>query len=173
MVCGHTSCGGVNAALANQKLGLIDAWLMPLRSLRKRLARELEGLSPTERGLRMVEANVRQGVQTLKENADVIDAMRDRGVVVHGLVYDVACGELKELDIEEAEAEGKDRVEAFETSADGAKPKGKEDEKPKKEAAGVGGSEQVHKHEAVGGAAHGGIPKREIGNGSVGAVGGA
>jgi hypothetical protein len=138
-----------------------------------RLAREMEGLSQTERALRLVEANVRQGVQTLKENADVIDAMRDRGVVVHGLVYDVACGELKELEIEEGEGEGRERVEAFGTSADGRKPKGKEDEKPKQETAWVGGSEKVKKDEAVGGTAHGGIPKREIGGGNVGAVGGA
>ncbi|CAD6575778.1 MAG: hypothetical protein ASARMPRED_007463 [Alectoria sarmentosa] len=117
VVCGHTSCGGVNAALANQKLGLIDAWLTPLRKLRaeNKPAWDKEGLSDKERTVKLVEANVRQGVQTLKENAEVIDGMRERGVVVHGLVYDVGSGELRELEIEEEELEGKKREEAFET----------------------------------------------------------
>lgn len=155
-----------------------------------RLAREMEGLSQSERALRLVEANVRQGVQTLKENADVIDAMRERGVVVHGLVYDVASGELKELEIKEGEGEGRVRVEAFGTRAGGEGKKGeekpqKEEEKPKKETAGVGGSEKVDEgyesmakggmknDEAVGGTAHGETKKHGAGGGNVGAVGGA
>ncbi len=117
VVCGHTGCGGVKAALGNQKLGLIDAWLVPLRELREReIGREgWEGLGDKERAERLVEANVRRGVQTLKGNAEVIEGMRERGVKVHGLVYDVACGELREVKIEEDEAEGKKRLEAFAT----------------------------------------------------------
>lgn len=105
----------MNAALANQKLGLIDAWLTPLRKLRAENAEEWKGLSESERAVRLVEANVRQGVQTLKENAEVIKAVEERGVDVHGLVYDVGCGELRELEIEEEEVKGKLRKEAFET----------------------------------------------------------
>lgn len=107
----------MSAALANQKLGLIDAWLMPLRKLRRECKAEWdkEGLGEKERVGRLVEKNVRMGVQTLKENADVIEGMRERGVVVHGLVYDVGSGELRELDIVEEEHEGKKREEAFAT----------------------------------------------------------
>ena len=91
--------------------------MTPLRKLRREHAEgwDREGLSDKERLLRLVEANVRQGVQTLKENAEVIDGMRERGVVVHGLVYDVGSGELRELEIEEEEHEGKKRVKAFAT----------------------------------------------------------
>lgn len=90
---------------------------MPLRKLRaeNKPKWDEEGLGEKERTVRLVEANVRQGVQTLKENAEVIDGMRERGVAVHGLVYDVGSGELRELDIEEAEHEGKKREEAFGT----------------------------------------------------------
>lgn len=116
VVCGHTSCGGVNAALANQKLGLIDAWLTPLRKLRAQNAKDWEGLEGPDRALKLVEANVKQGVQTLRENAEVIDAVKERGLVVHGLVYNVASGELRELECEEEEEVGKVREEAFRTA---------------------------------------------------------
>ena len=128
VVCGHTSCGGVNAALGNQKLGLIDAWLMPLRTLRKQYAKHWQGLSQKDKVMKLVEANVQQGVKTLKENPDVIDAMRERGLRVHGLVYDVGSGELKELEVEESEEEQRGRIEAFETGEGGKK---EEEKKPK------------------------------------------
>lgn len=115
VVCGHTSCGGVAAALGNARLGVIDAWLAPIRKLREahKARWDEEGLSDADKARRLVEANVRQGVQTIKENPEVIDAMQERGLQVHGLVYDVACGELKELEIKENEQEGKKRKEAF------------------------------------------------------------
>ena len=113
VICGHTSCGGVNAALANEKLGLIDVWLLPLRKLRADNEKAWASLSQTEKAMKLAEANVRQGVQTLKENAEVITAMQERGVQVHGLVYDVASGNLKELEIAKEADGGKARKEAF------------------------------------------------------------
>ena len=115
VVCGHTSCGGVAAALGNARLGVIDAWLAPIRKLREANNErwDAEGLGEKEKAVRLVEANVRQGVQTVRENPEVIDAVRERGLQVHGLVYDVASGELRELEIEEGELEGKKRQEAF------------------------------------------------------------
>ena len=118
VVCGHTSCGGVNAALSNARLGVIDTWLLPLRQLRKREAKgwEKEGLGSDEKAIRLVEANVRQGVQTVREHAEVVAAGKEGGhgpVVVHGLVYDIKTGELREVSCEEDEEEGNARVEAF------------------------------------------------------------
>lgn len=115
VVCGHISCGGVAAALGNQKLGLLDTWLVPLRTLRRQHLHTLKSLPQAEAAKKMVEYNVLQGVETLKENATVIDAMRDRGVCIHALVYDVACGELRELSTAEASVSVKDRNEACET----------------------------------------------------------
>lgn len=105
----------MNAALANQKLGLIDAWLTPLRKLRMEHAGAWEGLEAGEKAVRLVEANVRAGVKTLRENAEVIDAGRERGLVVHGLVYDVASGLLKELDVVDEAGKREARREAFGT----------------------------------------------------------
>jgi len=75
-----------------------------------------KGLGEKERAEKLVEANVRQGVQTVRENAEVIEGVRERGVVVHGLVYDVGTGELKELEVGEEDEKAGERVEAFRTS---------------------------------------------------------
>ena len=115
IICGHTSCGGIAAALGNKKLGLIDTWLMPLRALRQENLTLLESLDETQRGLKMVELNVRAGVKVLLANPIVIDAMHERGLQVHGLIYNVGTGELRELDIEEEEEVVKSRVTAFKT----------------------------------------------------------
>ncbi len=103
------------AALGNSKLGIIDLWLTPIRKLRAQLAGAAgwAALDAKEKALRLVEANVRQGVLTLKENTEVIEARKERGVVVHGLVYDVASGVLKELEVGDGEHERLFREDAF------------------------------------------------------------
>lgn len=116
VLCGHTGCGGVNAALGNKKIGVIDTWLLPLRELRAKFAGEWAGLSAEERAGRLVEENVRRGVMVLRGNPNVIAAVRERGVVVHGCVYDVKTGLVRELDCPVAEGEEKAMVEAFATA---------------------------------------------------------
>jgi len=101
IICGHTGCGGVAAALDSKKLGKIDTWLVPLRELRLRHAEELKGLEGKDKGRALVELNVRNGVEVLRRNADVIDAKASRGLKIHGLVFDLESGELKNLDLDE------------------------------------------------------------------------
>ncbi|KAI9659710.1 MAG: hypothetical protein M1831_003608 [Alyxoria varia] len=98
IVCGHTGCGGVAAALGNKRLGKIDTWLMPLRQLRMQHSTELDKLSEPERGAKLVELNVQQGVETVRQNPDVIQAAKERGLEVHGLVFDLESGVLKRLE---------------------------------------------------------------------------
>ena len=113
IVCGHTSCGGVAAALGNKALGLIDTWLMPLRHLRAQNLKMLESLPEKERGLKLVDLNVRRSVSVLLENPVVLDAMIERGMQVHGVIYDVGSGELNELDITEDDEIMEQRKAAF------------------------------------------------------------
>ncbi|KAI9789249.1 MAG: hypothetical protein M1816_006258 [Peltula sp. TS41687] len=116
VLCGHSSCGGVNAALANTKLGLIDAWLLPLRMLREQHLAELERCQDDkERTKMLVELNVKYGVKVLKGNHHIIDAMKERGLEVHGCVYDIASGKLQEVETAESSEEGEKRLRAFET----------------------------------------------------------
>lgn len=104
VVCGHTSCGGVGAALGNKKLGKIDTWLMPLRQLRARNKKAVDGCrDDAERSRMLVDLNVLHGVEMLRMNPDVVRAAKERGLMVHGLVYDLESGKLKQLDVGEAE----------------------------------------------------------------------
>jgi carbonic anhydrase len=117
VVSGHTKCGGVAASLGNKKLGLIDTWLLPLRALRRDNLKLLESLGPDQAALKLVELNVRAGVKVLEENPTVIDAISERGLKIHGVIYDVGSGELKEIDIEEDEETVRSRKTAFKIEA--------------------------------------------------------
>jgi carbonic anhydrase len=115
VLCGHTGCGGVNAAMANQKLGILDAWLLPLRSLRQKNLETLSKLEPKEAALNLVKLSVEQGVRTLMEYSNVIDAMRERGMVIHGIVYDVGSGHIEEVKVGEVDKDEAARLSSFET----------------------------------------------------------
>ena len=114
VLCGHTGCGGCRASLGNAKVGKIDTWLMPLRQLRLKHAAELEKLEWEERWTRFSELNVMNGVEVIRSNPDVIQAVKDRGLTVHGVIYNLGTGVLRELDIPDANAEK--RAWAFELS---------------------------------------------------------
>ncbi|PYH77034.1 carbonic anhydrase [Aspergillus uvarum CBS 121591] len=115
VVCGHTSCGGVAAALGNKQLGILDPWLMPLRQLREQHLSLLNSLPTDEANLKLVELNVQEGVKTLKQKSVVLDAIQERGLRVHGLIYDVGSGVLRELDTDEPEEAIKARLTSFKT----------------------------------------------------------
>lgn len=115
VLCGHTGCGGCKASLGNAKVGKIDTWLMPLRQLRLKHAAELEQLEFPERWVRFSELNVANGVEVLRENPDVIQAVKERGLTVHGVIYDLGTGLLRELDLPDDPAVAKHRDWAFET----------------------------------------------------------
>lgn len=108
VLCGHTGCGGCRASLGNDKVGKIDTWLMPLRQLRLKHAEELEKLEWEQRWTRFSELNVMNGVEVIRQNADVITAMKERGLTVHGVIYDLGTGVLRELDIPDENAGKRD-----------------------------------------------------------------
>ncbi|KAF7618929.1 putative carbonic anhydrase Nce103 [Aspergillus flavus] len=117
VLSGHTKCGGIAAALGNKQLGILDPWLLPLRQIREQNLAELQTLSPEDATVRMAELNVREGVKLLKSKAVVLEAMQERGLQVHGLIYDVACGMLRDIDTKDSEEEIKRRLVAFKTEA--------------------------------------------------------
>jgi carbonic anhydrase len=100
MVCGHTKCGGANAALSDDDLGeILNTWLHPVRELRKKHQSHLDDISCSDaRANRLAELNVYNSLETLKKNRTVAKAMVERGLTLHGVIYDIPAGELRVLD---------------------------------------------------------------------------
>ncbi|KAK5174051.1 uncharacterized protein LTR77_001131 [Saxophila tyrrhenica] len=115
VVCGHTSCGGVAATLNNNKLGVLDLWLQPMRMLREKHAGELAKLEGKDKSNYMAKLNVQQGVGNLRRIPTVIEAMQERGLQIHGVIYDLGTGLLEDLECGEDEDAVKNRIAAFET----------------------------------------------------------
>ncbi|KAF7846338.1 hypothetical protein BT93_L4522 [Corymbia citriodora subsp. variegata] len=115
LVCGHTSCGGVNAALGNTRLGLLDIWLQPMRQLRMEHTEELEKLEPAAKTLRLSQLNVLRSLEVLKMNPTVIDAMSSRGLDLHGVIYNLSTGKLEVVETSEDEGTKNKRLAAFTT----------------------------------------------------------
>ncbi len=101
VVCGHYGCGGVRAALSPQPLGLIDNWLRHVRDVYAAHRAELDALpDPAAREQRLCELNVAAQVANVCHTTIVQDAWR-RGqpLTVHGWIYDLADGLLRDLDL--------------------------------------------------------------------------
>lgn len=100
IVCGHYDCGGVWASLTTKKLGLIDNWLKAIRDVKARNKLELDQINdPREKANRLVELNVVAQVHNIRRNDLVMDAVASGDLEVHGVVYDVKSGLLKEVEV--------------------------------------------------------------------------
>jgi len=106
IVCGHYGCGGVKNALSNQHLGLINKWLRHIKDIYRINQQELEALADeNQRWRRMVELNVIEQVNHLAETSIVQRSWKNGGrPVLHGWVYDLQSGLLKELALMNAES---------------------------------------------------------------------
>jgi len=101
VLCGHTGCGGAAAALGDARVGgVLDTWLTPLKALRKSHEEELKAISDEgKRGVRLAEMNVQNGVETLLANYVVEEAVNKRGLQVHGCIYEIASGRIRDLGV--------------------------------------------------------------------------
>jgi carbonic anhydrase len=99
IVCGHYGCGGVAAALADQKLGLIDNWLRHVQDVARRHVDALVSAGPADMQLnRLCELNVLTQTVNVAETTVVQDAWaRGQELAVHGLIYGLDDGILRQL----------------------------------------------------------------------------
>lgn len=99
IVCGHYGCGGVKAAMEDHQLGLVDNWLRHIRDIYARHKADLDAIQdPTARYNLLVELNVRQQVLNVCHTTIVQEAWRRKQPLwIHGWVYDLATGKLKDL----------------------------------------------------------------------------
>lgn len=101
VVCGHYGCGGVQAAMTSQDLGILNPWLRNIRDVYRLHRQELNAIGDLDqRYKRLVELNVQEQCINLLKTAAVQIAVRERGLVVHGWVFDVTCGKLVDLGID-------------------------------------------------------------------------
>lgn len=101
IVCGHYGCGGVKAAYDNQELGLIDNWLCHIREhIEPHLQNPEKADSEKEKMNRLCEINVRAQVQNVAQSPFVQKAWKnDQELSIHGLIYSLKEGRLKDLDL--------------------------------------------------------------------------
>jgi carbonic anhydrase len=106
IVCGHYGCGGIEAALGDGLHGPIDRWIQHVRDVRSRHALEIGRLGDGEaRMRRLCELNVIEQVQSVCRVAVVREAWsRGQSVTVHGWIYDLRDGLIRDLKVTVAAA---------------------------------------------------------------------
>jgi len=101
IVCGHYGCGGILAALREWAGLPLENWLAHVRAVYREHKEDLEAL-PDEatRWRRLCELNVVAQVQAVRQTAVVQQSWRqDKPVLVHGWIYDLSEGLLRDLEL--------------------------------------------------------------------------
>lgn len=101
IVCGHYGCGGVQAALSGERLGLIDSWLRHIQDVRdKHVHLFAANLDHAARWERLCELNVIEQVRHVAQTNIVRDAWSSgRSLFIHGWIYRLSDGKLKDLGV--------------------------------------------------------------------------
>ena len=104
IVCGHYGCGGVRAALTGERLGLIDNWLRHIKDVRDKHSDLLApSMDMDARWERLCELNVIEQVRHVTQTTIVRDAWNGgRNLIVHGWIYRLSDGKLRDLGVSAA-----------------------------------------------------------------------
>lgn len=101
IVCGHYGCGGVKAAMGNQRIGLIDNWIRHIKDVYRFHAEELNAIADEAKKFdRFVEINVAEQVMDLAKTSIIQGAWsNNQPLQIHGWVYDIKDGIIKDLGV--------------------------------------------------------------------------
>jgi carbonic anhydrase len=101
VVCGHYGCGGVAAAMQPADLGLLNGWLREIRDVYRLHQEDLDAIEDKDvRYRRLVELNVQEQCVNIIKTAVVQKTyLRTGHPTVHGWVYDISNGLLRDLEI--------------------------------------------------------------------------
>ena len=115
IVTGHYGCGGVIAAMSNKEFGLIDNWLRHIKDVYRIHAEQLERITDEkERTNRLVELNVVENVYNLCKTSIVQNAWSTgQELAVHGWVYSIETGKIKDMGVSTRNNENMDEVFRF------------------------------------------------------------
>jgi carbonic anhydrase len=105
IVCGHYGCGGVQAALRRQALGLIDNWLRHVQDVAEKHVGQLDAIDEeTDRLDRLCELNAVEQAVNVCRTTIVRDAWaRGQSVAIHAWIYGIRDGLLRDLGFSAAE----------------------------------------------------------------------
>ncbi|TDU64346.1 carbonic anhydrase [Prosthecobacter fusiformis] len=109
IVCGHYNCGGVKAAMVPKDMGILNPWLRSIRDVYRLHEEELDDIrDEAARYNRLVELNVQEQCLSVIKTASVQLSHSQQGFpIVHGWVFDIQTGRLKDLHIDfEAKLQG-------------------------------------------------------------------
>lgn len=112
IVCGHYGCGGVQAAMQNKSIGLINKWVRNIKEVYKDNKTELRKIDDEKKRFdRLVELNVKAQVYDLAKTSIVQQAWKDEtGLQIHGWVYELNDGLIKDLKVSMDSAEHLDEI---------------------------------------------------------------
>lgn len=112
LVVGHYGCGGVKAALHNEGFGLIANWLRHVQDVRDKYQDVLASVAgEQDRVDRLCELNVVEQVNHVCQNNIVQEAWRrGQALTVHGFVYDLRDGLLRDMGLHIGSDEEKDAI---------------------------------------------------------------
>ena len=102
IVCGHYGCGGIQAAMSNKHFGgVIDNWLRNIKDVYRLHNKELDGIKDTDqRDRKLTELNIKEQVYNLCKTSIVQSSWeKHKRPHVHGWVYDVSNGLIKDLEV--------------------------------------------------------------------------
>jgi carbonic anhydrase len=100
IVCGHYGCGGIRAAMSNKAVGFVDNWLRNIKDVYAKYSNELDAISDLDKRTdRLTELNVIEQVKNLCRTKKVQKAWKERSLQVHGWVYGLNSGLVKDLKV--------------------------------------------------------------------------
>jgi carbonic anhydrase len=101
IVCGHYGCGGVKAATTSDNNGMVDEWIRSIKDMYARDREKIEQVKDeTERFRLLCELNAKEQVANLSRTKTIQAAWgRGQDLEVHGWIYDIKDGLLKDLQV--------------------------------------------------------------------------
>jgi carbonic anhydrase len=101
IVCGHYGCGGIQAAMKNDSIGIIDNWIRHIKDVYRMHQKELDSIiDETERFNAFVELNVKEQVFDLSKTSIVQSAWKQgQDLTIHGWVYGLNSGFITDLEV--------------------------------------------------------------------------
>ena len=100
VICGHYGCGGIKAAMDSADLGILNPWLGNIRDVIRIHIDELDAIADeTERYNRLVELNVQEQCINIAKTVIFQKTYAGRVISLHGWVFDISTGKLKDLEI--------------------------------------------------------------------------